>query len=372
MPNRPHVVQPCLDEVNPMTALSARRPGPPAMSAAVDDRSQRSIVDDTTRRRFIAVLGSAGLLTACGGGGAIERPGQPADREFTHAFGTSTIPTAPQRIVTTTDQNALLPLLELGVTPVGSAGLVAEGSGERSFRRTDGFDTRGIEHIGAYGEPNAEAIAALRPDLIVGYEYDADFATVLDRIAPFVGVNVLSRRLAEALLDFGDLAGRADRARELQAGYGARIEALRATLAERHPDLTVSLLSPDAGVFYPADVGGAIATVAGDLGLTRPAAQGGIGRFSDDYGEFSLELVAQHDADVVLLTDFSGDSSDALTAEFAAQPIVAQLQAAQRGQLHIFDGSVTVGAAWARMGAFLDVLEDKLLAGGLVSTGVNA
>lgn len=329
------------------------------------------VVDDATRRQFFGLLAAAGLLTACGSGTASTSTA-PDTREFTHAFGTSTIPTSPQRIVCTTDQNALLPLLELGVRPVGSAGLIAEGSGVRSFRRTEGFDTAGIDHIGAYGEPNAEAIAALAPDLIVGYEFDSDYAAVLDRIAPFVGVEVLGRPLSEALLDFADLAGRTDRARELQAAYDARVATLRATLAARHPNLTVSLLSPDAGVFYAADVGGAIATVADDLGLTRPAAQRGIDRFGDDYSEYSLELIAQHDADVVLLTDFSGDSADTVTAEFAAQPVVAQLRSAGRGQLHVIDGSVTVGAAWARMNAFLDVLERHLLADGLVSTGVNA
>lgn len=330
------------------------------------------VVDDATCRQFLAALAAAGLLSACGEGSS-PSAAPPATRQFTHAFGTSTIPVAPQRIVTTSDQNALRPLLELGMQPVGSAGLVDEDSGDRTFRRTEGFDTRGVEHVGSYGEPNAEAIAALASDLIVGYEFDDDYAEILDRIAPFVGVQVFGRRLAEALLDFGDLAGRADRAKELQDAYDARVAAMRAAIAERRPNLTVSLLTTfEPGTFGLADVGQAIGTVAHDLDLGRPAAQRGVDRLAASTDDYSLELIGQHDADAVLVVDYSGEGDDSGTRGLVAQPLWQRLEAARRGQLAVIDGTVTVGAAWARMGAYLDVLETNLLGGDLVVTGVNA
>ncbi len=329
------------------------------------------VVDDATRRQFIALLGSAGLLTACGSSTATA-PGTPTTREFTHAFGSSTIPVSPQRIVCTTDQNALLPLLELGVRPVGSAGLITEGTGERTFRRTEGFDTAGIEHIGAYGDPNTEAIAALAPDLIVGYEFDDEYAATLNGIAPFVGIQVFGRRLTDALLDFADLVGRTDRAAEFQADCSRRIAEFRSTSVQRHPDLTVSLLSTlEAGTFGLADVGQAIGTVAHDLDLGRPVAQQDVDRLGANTEDYSQELIGQHDADVVLVVDYSGEGADA-TRELIAAPLWQQLQAARRGQLRVIDGTVAVGPAWARMGAFLDILEEHLLVDGLVSTGVNA
>jgi uracil-DNA glycosylase len=48
---------------------------------------------------------------------------------------------------------------------VASAGLVGN-DGTQSFRRTEGFDTTGIAFVGAYGEPNLEAIAAARPETV--------------------------------------------------------------------------------------------------------------------------------------------------------------------------------------------------------------
>lgn len=325
----------------------------------------------TTRREFFGLLAAAGLVAGCGGGAPV--PAAPATREFTHALGTSTIPVSPARIVTTTDQNALLPLLELGVRPVGSAGLLGD-DGSRTFRRTAGFDTAGIEFVGAYGEPNAEAIAALGPDLIVGYEFDDEHAGVLAQIAPFVAVQVFGRRLADALTDFGDLAGRPDVAAALREAYDARVAALRDELAAARPGLTVSLLTTfEAGLFGVADSGQAIGTVAHDLDLGRPAAQAGVDRLGATQPEdVSLELLAQHDADVVLVVDFSGDGGDATTRDLVARPLWQQLSAARRGQLHVVDGSVAVGAAWARMDAFLDILSERLLADGVTPSGVNA
>lgn len=327
---------------------------------------------------------AAGLvlaLAACGSTTSVETQdavGATATRTFEHALGTSTIPVQPERVVTTTDQNALLPLLELGYVPVGSAGLVDAETGDTTFRRTEGFDTSDVEFVGAYGEPNAEAVAALRPDLVVGYEFDADYADQLASVAPFVGIQIFGRRLPEALLELGDVVGRLDRAEELQEQYDARVAALRERLRETHPDLTVSILAPETGgQFYLGDEGQAVGTVAYDLDLGRPAAQSGSDRLGGSFTDaISIEVVEDHDADVLLVLDYGGDATsgtyDAATQEFLDNPLVQRTQAAQRGQVVVVDGSRTVGAAWARMGAFLDELERVLLDESLVVTGVNA
>jgi len=281
----------------------------------------------------------------------------------------------PQRIVTTQDQNALLPLLELGVKPVGSAGLIDKQSGERRFRRTEGFDTSGIEFVGAYGQPNIEAVAALRPDLIVGPGNEKpEVAQKLGEVAPYVGVQIFGRSLTEALLEFGELAGRADRARSLKAAYDARIAQVKAELRKRHPQMTVTILSTfEPGTFALQDCGQAMGTVAHDLELGRPAAQQAVDRLScTSNPTTSIERLKEHDADVVFVVDYPAEGGDSpTTQELISQPLWQQLEAAQRGQLQVIDGSVTVGSAWARMGRFLDVVERHLLADGIVASGVN-
>lgn len=348
----------------------------------------------TRTPRAVAALAAIGALTlaACGGdtetddvdaaaadatGGAETSAGAGPEAEgdadgtfaFEHSAGVTEVPVDPQRIVTTTDQNALLPLLELGVTPVASAGLLAE-DGTQSFRRTEGFDTSGIEFLGVYGEPNFEAFAAADPDLIVGYEFDEGYETFSD-IAPTVLVQIFGRSLADALVDFGTLVGEQEQAEQYRADYDARIAELSAALEPVRDELSVSVItSGDPGQFWRADDGQAIGTVMADLDLLRPEPQTG-GYFTSQEEPYSLENIADHDADVVLVIDFRGDGQDPGFDALVDSPLYQQLAASQAGQAYVIDGTTSVGAAWARMDVFLDELEAVLLAEDLDTSVVD-
>lgn len=313
-------------------------------------------IDDVARRDFL--IGAAGLLLlapyGCGG-----EPGTGgATRPFEHAVGVTDVPVRPQRIVTTTDQNALLPLLELGVEPIASAGSLEE-DGKGTFRRTEGFDTSGIKFVGDFLEPNFEAIANLEPGLIVGYEFQKEIYDALSRIAPTVLIRIFDRELDEALLDFAALVGREDRVEELRADYVRRVDALLDRLGDRRDDLSVSVITSgdSPGQFYRADVGQALGTVMGDLNLPRPAPQRGEG----DFEPFSMETLPEHDADVVLVIDYSEEEQAPNFEALVESPLYKSLSAYEAGQTYVIDGTKTVGAAWARMEAFLDELERILL-----------
>lgn len=337
----------------------------------------RSPARRSARRRLVVALAASLLVAACGTdddagdspddtattadatAGNSSAPDGAATVPFEHSQGTTEVPVDPERVVTTTDQNALLPLLEMGVKPVASAGLLAD-DGTQVFRRTEGFDTSGIEFVGAYGEPNAEAIAAQRPDLIVGYEFDADSFATLSEIAPTVLVQVFDRGLDEALLDFARLVGEEEQALALQADYDARIDSLLAELGERRDRLSVSVISSgDPGQFYREDSWQAIGTVMRDLDLLRPPSQQGDAGLDET---FSLEQLPEHDADVVLVIDYSGEGQDPGLDALLGSSLFDNLAAEQAGQVVLIDGTQTVGAAWARMNRFLDDLERVLLA----------
>lgn len=314
--------------------------------------------------RPIALASTAVLalgLAACGGDaetGADPAAEAPATRTVEHAAGTTEVPGDPQRIVTTTDQNALLPLLELGITPVGSAGLLGA-DGSTSFRRTEGFDTSAVTFTGPYGEPNLEAVAALEPDLVVGYEFDQEFYDDLSAFAPTVLVQVFDRPLTEALEQFAEVVGAEERAAELREAYEARVAEVQELLGDRLETLSVSVISAgDPGTFYRADVGQAMGTVVDDLGLTLVEEQA-----ADDGNEAnSAEQLSGRDADVVLVVDYSGEQAepDPGTAAILDNPLYRRLAAVEADQAHVVDGTQVVGAAWARMDAFLDVLEEHL------------
>ena len=280
-------------------------------------------------------------------------------RPFEHAAGTTCIPQNPERIVTTQDQNALLPLLELGVRPVGSAGLVGN-NGETSFRRVEGYDTEGIAFVGSYGEPNLEAVAAQQPDLIIGSPFQENIYDQLSAIAPTVLIDVHDRPLEEGLMDFADVVGREARLQGLEAAYRASVEDLLNELGERRETLSVSVITAgeNPGEFYRADQGQAVGTVMNDLDLLRPEAQQDQLENREYLG---VESLPEHDADAVLVFDFSGEGQDPNVDAFMTSPLFETLNAAQAEQVYRIDGTETVGAAWSKMEAYLDELERILL-----------
>lgn len=319
------------------------------------------------------------LLTGCGGDDspatsaltstpivattseAVEVPTAPDQtRPFEHALGTTEIPVEPMRIVTLQDQNALLPLLELGVKPVASAGRLAD-DGTGTFRRVDGFDTSGIAFIGDFLEPHLEAIAAQRPDLIVGDEFSIEEENYdqLSAIAPTVAVQVFDRPLTEALADFADLVGREERAAQLLSAYDERIAELRGALGADLDRTTVSILAADEpGTFYPESVDfTAQGTVMKALELRRPEVN-----LPAESESLSLESLSAQDADAVLVCDYGGEEADPGSEALVASRLYARLAAAKAEQAVVIDCTRSVGASWGKMEVFLDELERILLA----------
>lgn len=217
------------------------------------------VAGDLTRRELIGGAVAAGLLAACGNGsGSDQGAGQSTataaktTRSFVDARGVSVeVPDRPQRIVALHDINAGAHLLSLGAPVVGIA--------ERSRPRADMtryFDLSAIPTVGLVYEPNVEAIAAARPDLIVGEGFnnkgmftDDKEATqrALDAIAPVVFVDTF--RPPEAVMaDFARLIGPAATASvdQQRAELDELVGKIKALLGSRWGEVTASWLQPRA------------------------------------------------------------------------------------------------------------------------------
>ena len=98
-----------------------------------------------------------------------------------HAMGTTEIPTNPQKVVILTSEGTEA-LLALGVKPVGA---VTGVTGNWYDHTKD--ELEGVKQIGMEREPNIEAIAALKPDLIIGNKMRHEkIYSQLSAIAPTV------------------------------------------------------------------------------------------------------------------------------------------------------------------------------------------
>ncbi|MFG2729930.1 iron-siderophore ABC transporter substrate-binding protein [Streptomyces canus] len=160
-------------------------------------------------RRLAAILSAAalgvGLLAGCGsdssdsnkaGDGATTAAAGAFPVTVEHAFGTTEVTKAPERVVSvgyTDDQT----ILAFGIKPVGMVDQYPNPAGKSPDINTqwpwvkDKWGDTKPEVIMANGDsgPNYEKIAALRPDLIIAVYSEIDQAAYdkLSRIAPTVG-----------------------------------------------------------------------------------------------------------------------------------------------------------------------------------------
>jgi iron complex transport system substrate-binding protein len=193
-----------------------------------------------------------------------------------HAFGTTVVPSEPQRVVVV-GLNEADYLYSLGVAPVG----VHEWWGGYHYATGPWADATRIE-VGA--EPdvlegfdiNPEWVAELEPDLIVATYHDVDrtMYDTLSKIAPVVAASADHEAWAtpwrEQLRLIATAVGRTERAEEVITGVDDTIEEIKAA----HPDIAgatfeTGLLEDGSLTAYSSDDIGN--QMLAELGMSVPA-----------------------------------------------------------------------------------------------------
>lgn len=171
-----------------------------------------------------------------------------AEALFTDDLGRQVaVPDHPLRIVSLYDIDLTIPLLELGVVPVGSHGrLGRDGRPElRSGALLTGldFDNADMAFVGA-NTLDLEKILALKPDLIVAELSRSRLLPQLSRIAPTVVLDS-EAGAPHVYAALARLTGTEARLAQLERRYQAGLARLRATV---HPETkTVAVLQPLRG-----------------------------------------------------------------------------------------------------------------------------
>ncbi|MEX1213572.1 ABC transporter substrate-binding protein [Saccharospirillum sp.] len=282
-------------------------------------------------------------------------------RLFAHAAGEDCIPVNPQRIVTLQDQNGLLPLMELGVRPIASAGHI-NGNGEQVYRRMQGYNTTGIQFIGTYGNPDIEAVAAQQPDLIIASPWPAEAYEMYSKIAPTIVIDMFSNDLEVALYQFSDAVNRTERAQSLQAELNQKVAELRATLGDRLDSTTLSIIAPEyqGDGFYAVEPTQAFGAIRRALDPVMSAPEQ---TWAIDRNAKSIESLGEHTADVMFLITYDADQSGNSTSfdDFISRPLVRTLPVYQAGQFYPLNGGDMVGSAWGKIMNGLDQIAEVLL-----------
>ena len=218
------------------------------------------------------------------------------------------IPAEPQRIaVIQTGQ--LDGALSLGVVPVGAArGLGTEIYGEYHTRVFPQFSEQlnAMVDLGTRQEPDIEAIAALKPDLIFlnSAALVEDTYNALKQIAPVVVTKGTGVNWKVDFLLIAHALGKAGEAQALLDQYHADAEAAAADWADAPP--TVSFVHSNGSRTRIMGVSSFAGGIAEDMGLARPESQD----FMKTSEDISPELLDQADADWIF---YSGQGDGVAT-----------------------------------------------------------
>jgi ABC-type Fe3+-hydroxamate transport system substrate-binding protein len=254
------------------------------------------------RRTFLGA--SAFVLAAC------STTAPPAGRTVDSAHGPIAVPDRAERVVAL-DLSKIQRMLDVGVEPVG----VVEGWRPLAAH-TDWYAR--VPKVGTQAAPSLEAVAALRPDLVLGSPQGIDDALYgrLSALAPTV---VLAARGLGA--DWKDLSAADARA----AGREAELAALRDRYAARVAEVRLGDRSwaalygiPDGAYSLLPESGPGV--VLADLGA----------RFADPtpgiYQQVSYEELSRFAAADVLLVDAqAGGALTGATTALLAAPTFAAL-----------------------------------------------
>jgi iron complex transport system substrate-binding protein len=307
---------------------------------------------------FVVILGSASTPNVSTPNGAFASPDC---RVIRHARGETCVPNNPARIVVL---GGLDYALSLGIKPIGSDGLNAEG-----IHLSGMLD--GIEDVGGNDSPNLEKILALKPDFIIGGNYGTANYTALSTIAPTVLIDFdYSGQWKDSFRRFAAVLNMTSEAEQVMDDYYARTEDFKTQMGGRAAELEVSIVR-----VYPTHVNlylkdSFCGTVVADAGLSRPPAQNLTAAEAKTlFGNqiqymISREKLSDADGDAIFLWSYGHQSKVAQQAQtekdkLMANPLWSTLDAVQNKQLYevpsywIGDGPIAANAVLDDLSTYL-------------------
>jgi iron complex transport system substrate-binding protein len=301
---------------------------------------------DATRREFLALVGAAGLLSACSAGPA-NGPAAPTTRTVQHPLGTTEVPLAPTRVVALDRRAALPHLLAIGVTPVGA--LTYESIIGTPFPPVVAEQARDVAVLptgGGADDPNLEAVAALQPDLLIGWTGGIEEAyPALSGIAPTVAVDVDFTDASVSLRAIAAALGRETEAEAVVAAFNERRDARLREIGDIGAvSVVLSIGDQQFRVYQPA--GSSVARWLAEAGgRIVPEAATMVGEpYEDELVLISPENLGQVTGDTIVVMHNTGAAGEAALAELESSPLWPTLPAVRSGRVVKVNSQESVGS----------------------------
>jgi iron complex transport system substrate-binding protein len=274
------------------------------------------------------------------------------------AMGDVEVPDAPKRVVVL-DTAELDSAITLGVKPVGATH-TGTASGFLNYLPKDKLE--GIADVGEMMTPNLEAIAALKPDLILTSKIrHGDKYAELKKIAPTVMTETTGEPWKENFRIHADALGKMAEATKAVAAYEARTakvtEALggREKAAATEVNVVRFIEGADIRIYGKKNY---ISTILADVGLGRPAitdkAKDG---FSYDVSPEKIDLA---DAEALFHSTY-GDPEKAKQKQTLDSALWKSMNAVKNNKVFSVDDELWIqGIGYTAAAQILDELEADL------------
>lgn len=312
-------------------------------------------------RRAATVAAVAALaITATACGSAKEDAKKPSADGGEHAVKTAMgkveVNDKPKRVVVL-DTDALDSAVTLGIKPVGAV-LPEPGAPMSSYLPKNKLD--GIKNVGLIAEPNLEAIAGLKPDLILSSkERDEKNYKELSKIAPTVFTDTTGPAWRKNFELHADALGKKDEGEKVAAEYDKHVEKVTDTLGgpEQARKTTVGFVRFVEGEdtrLYKNDT--FVGSILKDLKAGRPANVDNTG-FSLDV---SQEKIDEADADVIFHSTY-GDPKKAKETTITGGQLWQKLDAVKNEKVYGVDDDLwMLGIGYTGADMVLDEMAEKL------------
>ncbi|ANB59714.1 ABC transporter substrate-binding protein [Anoxybacteroides amylolyticum] len=253
---------------------------------------------------------------------------KPVSYTVEHAMGTTEIKSTPKRVVILTNEGTEA-LLALGIKPVGA---VKSWLGDPWYDHIkDQMDD--VKEIGTESEPSLEAIASLKPDLIIGNKLRQEkIYEQLNAIAPTVFSETLKGNWKENFMLYAKAVNKEEKGKEIMSAYDQRIEALKAKLGDKL-QMKVSIvrfMAGDVRIYHKDSFSGVILD---QLGFARPESQN-----INDFAEKGVtkERIPAMDGDILFYFTYEeGDgAATKVEDEWINDPLFKNLNVAKQGKVY--------------------------------------
>ena len=277
-------------------------------------------------------------------------------RTFTDDTGTEvTFPVNPKRIISLHDSLLTIPMLELGVLPVGSHGRGK--SLAKAYIRTAMANTgtdlsnSDIEWIG--GRPaDIEQIAALKPDLSLTTQWQKADVAKLRLIAPTIVLHFKTRTDYSVYAKVADIIGKTAKLNSLQTRYKNQIDQIRAVIDTQN--ILVSTIHGHRKGLYVFNPAGNLGKVLIDAGFQRPAIMDSAKK-GDRATWFDAETLPQFDGDFIITSYRYGAGDTPETVKGYFEKVVPgyceQLHACRENQMFMLSMDEITGSSYYGLSA---------------------